>query len=96
MTNLKVESKKQKLVSAVQAELKRIGASTQASDSFDIGLDFDGRIAAADNSGYYACKNYRTLLADLKDFADNSITDADYDGSDSHIWSDLWSLFLVY
>jgi hypothetical protein len=88
-----IKSNKQTIADAANLELKRIGASTNGGDSFDVGLDCDGRIAAGDNSGYYVCKNYKTLVSDLKEFADNSITDPLYDGEDAWVWSEIWSLF---
>lgn len=93
MTANLVKSKKQFIIDAANLELKRIGVSTSEGNSFDVGLDFDDRIAAADNSGYYTCKNYKTLVSDLKEFADNCITDSAYEGEDSHIWSKIWNLF---
>jgi hypothetical protein len=89
------KSNKQILVDKANAELNRIGARTDGIDSFDICLDRHERISAADNSGYYRCNNYRSLLSDLREFADNCITDPDYDGDNHDIWMAIWSLFDV-
>jgi hypothetical protein len=88
-----IQSNKQSILDAANLQLKRIGAFTDECDSFGIGLNRDGVISAGDNSGYYPAKNYRTLVSDLKTFADNAITDRFYDSDDSYVWSEIWNLF---
>lgn len=87
------KSNKQAIVDAANLELKRIGAFVDGHGNFSIGIDSHGRIAAGDESGYYVCKNYRTLVSDLKEFASDSISDSLYDGEDSHVWSEIWNMF---
>jgi hypothetical protein len=84
-----VENKKTAIVTAANAELKRIGCG----GGFEVGLDRDGRIAAADDSGYYACANYRTLVEDLKSFESGSVGDQCYDGEQAPVWASIWNLF---
>lgn len=78
-------SKKATIVNQANAELVRIGAK-----GFDFGLNVHGVISGSDESGYYPVINYKTLVADLKEFADNSITDQLYDGDDRYTWSQIW------
>lgn len=87
------KSNKQAIVDAANLELERIGAFVDGHGNFSIGIDSRGRIAAGDESGYYVCKNYRTLVSDLKEFASDSISDSLYDGEDSHVWSEIWNMF---
>lgn len=80
---------KQSIVDAANAELVRIGVEPD----FNIGLDCEGRIAAADDSGYYVCIDYKNLVENLQLFEDNCITDQLYDGADRYIWQQIWDLF---
>lgn len=86
-------SKKDALVVLANLELQRIGIDTKNLAGFSICLNDDGVISAADDSGYYPCKNHRLLLSDLKEFTDNLITDPLYDGNEAHVWTEIWGLF---
>ena len=80
---------KQTIINLANKQLIRIGID---SDVY-ICLDRYGSIALSDRTGYYSCKNYRTLISDLQYFSDHSITDQFYDGADYFVWEQIWDLF---
>ena len=80
---------KQTIINLANKQLIRIGIDSDV----EICLDRYGRIALSDCTGYYQCKNYRTLISDLQCFSDHTITDQFYDGSDYFVWSQIWDLF---